>query len=700
MSDVWWGKESGLDSRARLKRVDDTAPPQPELLPSSRQDVTDELRARIKNFTPEWTNLRATDAGIALTRLFGEQMEPTLERLNRLPEKAFVEFLSLAGVQPLQASPAAALLEFQVSESAPQSVPINKGFQVGAQPADGGGDLVVFETERDLLATPARIEETHVQLDNLFQEIDLNAEGDAARFLPFGDRPEPGRALLIGLSGSITPGPTISIGVRVATPPGAPPPASDGGVAPLPVPPGPLLEWSVLDGAKFEPAEIVFDETGGLIHSGVVELRLPRQWRLGRPAGLEGDKLLRWLRLQIVFGNFQESPALASIKLNMVRAIAARTIFNEALEPLPQSRNRQMRLSQKPVLPDSLIIEVEEGGFAIASEPEVNAPPSADDTTEGVTDAQKKSKTRRWRQVDDLALFGPDAEVYTLDPLEGVVTFGDGAHGAEVPQGFRNVRAVRYRVGGGKSGAVRAEEVSVLLSSAPFITQVTNPWPATGGADRESQRQAMRRGPQEIRSRSRAVTVADYALLARRAPGALIERAHAVSGLHPVFPGRPIPGVVAVFVVPPDRDEGPPTPDEDTLRAVAAHLSKQAAPAGVEIVAAAPRFHKVRIEAAIIIRSGADSGETSRLALKAIDQYLHPLTGGEDGAGWPFGGVLRYQALIRRLTRVEGVSAVPTLNIIADGFRFLACQDFTPEANALLWSEVHQVVAREREEGR
>src|SRR5262249_34702799 len=234
-------------------------------------------------FTPEWTNLRATDAGIALTRLFGEQMEPVLERLNRLPEKTFVEFLNLAGVQPLPASPAAALLEFQVVESAPQSVLVSKGVQVGAQPADGGGDLVVFETERDLLAAPAKIEEAHVQLDNLFQAIDLKAEGAAARFQPFGNQPEPGSAFFIGLSGDVTPGPTISIGIRVAAPPGAPPPVPDGGVAPLPVPPGPLLEWSVLDGAKFEPAEIVIDQTGGLIHSGVVELRLPRQWRPGRP---------------------------------------------------------------------------------------------------------------------------------------------------------------------------------------------------------------------------------------------------------------------------------------------------------------------------------------------------------------------------------------------------------------------------------
>ncbi|HYP27451.1 MAG TPA: putative baseplate assembly protein [Blastocatellia bacterium] len=698
MSEVWWGKESRRNLQAGVKRSGGSSAAQPELLPSSRQEVTDELRARTKNFTPEWTNLRATDAGFALTRLFGEQMEPVIERLNRLPEKALIEFLGMAGVQPLQASPASALLEFEVSDSAPQSVLVSRGFQVGAQPADGGGDLVIFETERDLLAAPAKIDEMHVQLDNLFQAIDVQAEGDDARFLPFGDRPEPGRALFIGLSGDIAPGPTLSLGIRVAAPPGSPPPVPGGGVAPLPVPSAPLLEWSVLDGSKFESVEVNFDETGALAHSGVIELRLPRQWRPGRPAGL--DKTLRWLRLQITFGSFEQSPVLTSVKLNMARAIAARTIFNEALEPLPQSRNRQMRLSQRPVLPDSLILEVDEGGFDTASEPEVDLPVASDGIDQSSPGAQGRSKTRRWRQVDDLSLFGPEDEVYVLDPLEAIVTFGDGVKGAEVPQGFRNVRAARYRVGGGKAGAVAAEAISTLLSSAPFIKKVSNPWPATGGADRESQQQAIKRGPQEIRTRSRAVTVADYALLARRAQGALVERAHAVAGLHPAFPGRPIPGVVAVFVVPPDRNEGPPTPDEDTLRAVSSYLSAEAAPAGVEVVAAAPRYHRVKIEAALIIRSGVDSGETVRRAIKAIDDFINPLTGGSDRGGWPFGGALRYQALLRRLTDVYGVSAVPTLSIIADGFRFLACQDFVPEANALLWPEVHQIVVREREESR
>jgi len=689
MSEVWWGQESSDDARDRIRQSDP-----PELISASRQDIRLELRARIKNFTPEWTNLRQNDAGIALTQLFSEQMESVLQRLNRFPDKTFVEFLNLAGVQPVQASPAAALLEFEVSENAPQSTFIARGFQVGAQPAEGSGDLVIFETERDLNAAPAKIAEMSSQNNNLFEKIDVADDGPP--FSPFGKEPKPGAAFLIGISSTIEPSATLSLGIRVASPPGAPPPIPSGGVAPLPVPPGPRLEWSILDGAKFVPTEIVIDETGGLIHSGVIELQVPRQWQVGRPRGLEGKDMLRWLRLEIASGTFQQPPLLRSIKLNMVRALAARSIFNEALEPIPASRNRQFSLSQKPVLPDSLIIEVEEGGFVL-DEPEVDTPRSAAVFDESEIN-QPKVSVKRWTQVPDLAPYGPDAQVYTLDAVAGVVTFGDGVHGAEVPQGFRNVRAVSYRVGGGKAGAVDAEAISTLLSSVAFVTKVTNPWPATGGADSEKRPQTLKRGPEEIRARGRAVTTADYALLARQARGALVERAYAVAGLHPAYSGRPIPGVVGVFVVPPDRGEGPPTPDEDTLRSVASYLTEFAAPAGVEVVAAATKFHRIKIEAAITLREGADAGKAIRDSLEALNDYLHPIKGGSDKLGWPFGGTLRYQSLIRLLTNLPDVTAVPTLNIIADGARFLACEDFVPDANALLWPEVHQIVVRQRKE--
>ena len=655
-----------------------------------------QVRDRIKNFTPQWTNLRGNDAGIALIRLFSEQMEPVLQRLNRLPEKAFVEFLSLAGVQPLPARAASVLLEFAVSDGAPESVFVPAGFQVGAQPADGSGALVVFETERSLFAAPAEIAEMYVQQGSTFQEVDPQSLSDEAPFLPFGKKAIPGSALWIGLAGNVVPGPTLSLGIRVTAPPGAPPPVPAGGVMPLPVPPSPTLRWEVLDGASIASADVVIDETGGLLRSGVVELQLPRRWRPGRPEGLAGDQQLRWLRLRIVHGQYPESPQVSFVKLNVTRAIAARTIRDEVLEPVPNTDGRRWRLSQTPILSESLMLEVDEGDIdvsgASASGLEENG------AINGEANVAESGGASRWREVPDLSVHGPDDKVYVLDPVSGEVTFGDGLHGTAVPTGFRHIRAVRYRVGGGKAGAVDAEAVSTLLSAAAFLSGVKNPLPASGGADREGQQLAMQRGPQEIRARGRAVTVADYALLAGRAPGGQVERAYAVSGLHPAFPGSPIPGVVGVFVVPPDRNEGPPTPDQETLRAVATFLSREVAPAGVEVVTASPRYHTIRAEVGVLLTPEANAGETVRRVIEKLNQYFHPLQGGEDGTGWPFGGTLRYSVVLRLITSVDGVRAVPRLNFVVDGFRIPACTDYAIAADALFWPAGHQVIVIEQEE--
>jgi predicted phage baseplate assembly protein len=665
---------------------------QPQLLPPSREAVAGDLRSHIKYFTPEWTVLDPNDAGVALLRLFSEQMEAALSRLNRLPDKTFVEFLNIAGVQMLPASPAKTLIEFSVADGAPQSILVSRGFQVGAKPAVGSGERVIFETERDLYAAPAKIGEAYSQQGALFVEVTTDGKDENARFLPFGQRGNPGRALLIGLSGNSAPAPTLSLGIGVASPPGSPPPIPSGGIAPLPIPPAPVLSWEILDGGSFKPVDVVRDETGGLIHSGVIELALPRQWRIAaRPEGLEGDEPRRWLRVRIMSGQYTDGPALAFIKLNMVPAVAARTVRDEVLEPVANSRGRLMRLSQTPILPGSLILEVDEGGLEQVAQADSPVSSGADQTgSEQITPGAKV-----WKEVDDLLGYGPEDRVYVLDSLSGQVTFGDGTQGAVVPLGFRNVRAISYSVGGGAAGAVAAKEVNSLITSVPFINGVENPRRASGGSDTESLQSALERGPQEIRARGRAVTVADYELLALRAKGALVARAHAVSGLHPSYPGRPIPGVVGVFVVPPDSDEGPPTPDEGTLRAVAEDLSSNLAPAGIEVVAAAPRYHKVRAEVTIVVSALADEGETVRQVLKTLSTYFHPLTGGDDGNGWAFGGVIRNAALLRQLLAITGVSAVPQLNLVLDGNRMRGCIDVPISPHALLWSDGHEVLVAE-----
>ncbi|MCP4898071.1 MAG: putative baseplate assembly protein [bacterium] len=690
MSSPWWTRDDFLAHGSQM--VPDSVPGTvlPELVDPVAAPLLRQLRERVESFTPEWTHLRPEDAGVALVKLFGTQLQPLLERLNRLPEKALVEFLRAAGIEALPGTAARALLEFEVSDGATQSVAIPNGFQVGAPPADDSDGIVVFETERTLYAAPGKVSAVFVQEGNGVLQID---EFEGGRpFAPFGDRPIAGRAMLVGIQANSAPGPFLALGCGVAVPPGSPPPAAAGGLFPMPVANPPLLRWEVLDGASFEPAEVVADESFNLQRSGVVELRVPRRWRAGRPLGVETEEELFWLRIRIVHGSFEEVPKLEFVRANVVRAVAAETIRNEVLEHIPGSDD-SLRLARTPVLPGSLVLTVFEG------------PPSGDifdfDESLGLDDVPQTSSARgtTWSEVADLSIWGPNDRVFELDQTTGEVRFGDGVHGRALPPGFRHVQAPSYRVGGGARGAVDAETISTLIRSVPFVVGVSNPLPASGGSDGESDTAAVVRGPQEIRARGRAVTEVDYELMALRAPGADVARAHAVSGLHPSFEGTAIPGVVGVFVVPKYRDQGPPTPTEEDLRSVAEYLSSNVAAAGVEVVAAAPRYHRVRAEVAIVIADpNADVGATVRQVLDELDTYFDPLTGGDHEDGWPFGGAVRFMPLLRRiLAHVEAVSAVPRLNLVVDGVRAPACSDPEISEHGLLWPESHEVIPEAEE---
>jgi predicted phage baseplate assembly protein len=658
------------------------APPEvePVLVTATRDGVFQDIVDRTSGFTWDWTNRRPTDAGYALAKLFGEEMEPVLERANLLPEKGFVEFLRYGGIQPRPPIPAQAFLQFSVSDGATQPVHVPQGFQVSAAAA-GGGDPVIFETIADLDAVPGKIQELYTFERGLFRAID--ASKDDVPFQPFGNKPRPGLAFWIGIAANDAAdfGAQLSLGIQLQLIAGTPPPVSTGGVVPLPVPLGPLLSWQVLDGTNFREVELVLDETKGLVQSGCIVLRLPDTWAPGIPPGSTDTTPLRWMRMQIAYGTFLTPPTLVSVKLNMTRALAVRTIRDEILTPVTGVGGSVMRLSQTPILPGSLILEVED-----------NADLSLSATSP--TTSASGFQGKQWRNVDDLSEFASDDEVYVLDPATGLVNFGDGTHGKRVPPGFRNVRASSYQVGGGEGGAVDAGKISGLVNSVPFLSGVTNPQPASGGMDAESQQQAKQRGPKELRAHGRAVAVADYEVLALRAPGARVARAHAVSGFHPAFPGKPIPGVVCVFVIPVYRGAGPPVADQDTLRFVSSYLSRDLAPGGVEVVAAAPFFHRVRVITSVVVEPSASRGDTVRDVLALFKRYLDPVLGGEDEQGWPFGATLSYVALVRRLlTRVHGLTAVPRLQFVVDGVRAPTCTDVAITPNSLIWGSSHEVLA-------
>ena len=128
----------------------------------------------------------------------------------------------------------------------------------------------------------------------------------------------------------------------------------------------------------------------------------------------------------------------------------------------------------------------------------------------------------RWHEADRLADLRPADRCYatrTNDLEQTTVLFGDGGeHGARLPTGIENVEAV-YRSGLGRGGNVEADRVSQLATRPLGVAGVTNPLPATGGADRESLGAARRNAHLAVTALDRLVSVRDYADFARSYAG-------------------------------------------------------------------------------------------------------------------------------------------------------------------------------------
>ena len=79
------------------------------------QDIVDEAKRLIPRSRPEWTNHNLSDPGVALIELFAWMSEMVLFRVNQVPDRLYVHFLNLVGIEPFPPSVARADLTFWLS---------------------------------------------------------------------------------------------------------------------------------------------------------------------------------------------------------------------------------------------------------------------------------------------------------------------------------------------------------------------------------------------------------------------------------------------------------------------------------------------------------------------------------------------------------------------------------------------------------
>ncbi len=308
-----------------------------------------------------------------------------------------------------------------------------------------------------------------------------------------------------------------------------------------------------------------------------------------------------------------------------------------------------------------------------------------------------------WTQVSDFANSGPEDKHFTVDLSAGEIRLGPAVRMADgslrrygaVPPKSAHLRIREYRVGGGRRGNVAPRALAVLKSSIPFVSRVENRRPGRGGVDGEDIENAKVRGPIRLRARGRAVTTEDFEQLAR-------EAAPEVARVRAVAAGDGADaGSVRVLVVPAAvSDQGrirfeQLVPSEDTLQAITDRLEESRV-IGTRANVEPPVYRGITVVAKLKPRSRVNPSRLQEEALEALYAYFHPITGGPDGNGWPFGRPINVGEVFSVLQGLPGTEIVEDARLFgADpvtGQRGQQTQRLELEPHALVFSYEHQVL--------
>jgi hypothetical protein len=423
---------------------------------------------------------------------------------------------------------------------------------------------------------------------------------------------------------------------------------------------GPTLTWEYWDGSSWDELAVQ-DETEQLVQPGMIEFVGPSDAaplaRFGTP-------------LYFVRGRLREDgdpveTTILSIDANAVWATQTQTINNEVLGSGTGQPSQSFFAARPPVLGGEVLQVRELDGARAAIELPILARQVPSTNLNVVTDSQGRIREVWviWQEQPNLDLSGPNDRHYVLERTQGRFLFGDGTHGRTLPPGQDNVALQQYQTGGGEDGNVGAATITQLLGGLPFVSGVTNPIPAEGGADAEALADIRVRGPGVLRHRERALAARDYEELAKEGSPA-VGVARAVPATDPN--GRPAAGWVKLIVMPKSQDPQP-QPSLGLRQDVQAYIAARAPAdlAGIDVVG--PDYWPVGVNATISPVDIDQAGPVATAASQALFAFLNPLTGGPDGQGWPPGRSVYISDVALALAATPGLDSVSLLELTING---------------------------------
>lgn len=632
-----------------------------------QQDLVDEARKRIIRYCPEWTDYNVSDPGITLIELFAWMTESMLYRLNRVPDKNYIKFLELLGLERKPASSARTNLTFWLSVPLPispeekfdvlipQGIEVRSNLQVEEE--------IVFSTDRDLRIQPP---EMMYLLKGKNISKNFLARMGLETFFPFDERqPKQGDTFYIGfdpekdirghiLQLSFTTEPTEAVGIRREDPPW-------------------VWECLTADGTWQEVPPSQFpgekDSTGGLNNpTGSLVLYLPLD---AAPAQVHGRNAY-WVRCRIEQrqpsqGMYSESPKILNISAHTlgasIPATHAQVIVDEYLGKSNGDPGQEFALSHAPVLElqenETLTVEESLNGEI------VRVP---------------------WKCVDSFSASSAYDRHYVLDSASGLVKLGpsirqpDGSvkNYGRTPENSRDLHFTKYRYGGGSKGNLPVNTLQTMTSSIAYVARVTNLVRASGGQDQETLDEIKLRAQRELQAQKRAVTSQDFEQLT-------LGYSRSIARVKCMTPGvdenRKDAGGIQLLVIPAAIDSlrvGDNSSlylDPDFIKRINRYLDQYRLLTS-HVLVREPAYLGIKVKAQIVV----DDFSNPEIVIQRVDHhlrnFLNPLVPFpeqqeedhllENGwTGWSFGKDLFAAEVFALIQRVPGVKYVMGVDIFS-----------------------------------
>lgn len=189
----------------------------------------------------------------------------------------------------------------------------------------------------------------------------------------------------------------------------------------------------------------------------------------------------------------------------------------------------------------------------------------------------------------------------------------------------------------GSVGNVSANSIIFAYSTLPFVKEIFNPQPLTGGFDTELDDEALDRGRKILKHLWRAVTIEDYEELARAVSG--IEKGKAID----------TPGSIKLYLL---SEDGQPANDELIKQVIEFLQDKRLQAVALQVLPA--ELKEIAIIANIKLQAGFNLQTVTALATAKLSKILDPRL-------WTWGRKISISELFAGLEEVQGVDFVDEL---------------------------------------